>query len=112
MGSQHQALAATIPNDFPSPDIIHLYISPLTSSHKELQAISRTQALPDIVEITHLCELYFPWATPDAILVKFETGVFRAILMAALKDEVIRREEYQSPRAGQGDKVFFSFFFS
>jgi Holliday junction resolvase YEN1 len=92
MGSQHQALAAAMPNDFPNLETVYLYISPVTSTEDLLRNITLDYHPPDIVKITRLCELYFSWATTEGILGKFESGLFQAVLMAAFCDEVVRRE--------------------
>jgi hypothetical protein len=97
MGSQHPALAAAMPDNFPDLEIIRLYLFPVTSSPDQIRAINPSRCLPDIVQITHLCELHFPWAAPTTILTKFETGAFRAMFVAALTDEVIGHEEVRKP---------------
>jgi hypothetical protein len=92
MGSQHQALAAAMPDDFPNLETVYLYISPVTSTEDSLRNITLDYHPPDIVKITHLCELYFSWATTESIIGKFESGLFQAVLMATFCDEVVRRE--------------------
>ena len=94
MGSHHQALAASIPDGFPDPNITLLYLFPVTSPIETLRRLgSPNHCLPDIVQITRVCELHFPWAIPDTILAKFETSVFQAILLAVLRKEVALREK-------------------
>jgi holliday junction resolvase YEN1 len=92
MGSRHPALAAAISDSFPDPAIIVLYLFPTVSHIKELRKLGLNQCAPDIVQITRTCELHFSWATPDSIIPKFEHGVFQAVLMAALRQEVDVRE--------------------
>lgn len=87
MGYKHHALAKSVPSNFPDPKIVHMYVSPLTSARAKIGGVASSFHPPDLVLITQLCELYFPWATAGSILEKFErVGVFRAILMAALTD--------------------------
>jgi hypothetical protein len=92
MGSRHPSLAASIPDSFPDRDIILLYLFPTTSPTETLRLLGSNHCLPDIIQITRVCELYFPWATPETILVKFESSVFQVVLMAVLREEVVLRE--------------------
>jgi Holliday junction resolvase YEN1 len=92
MGSRHPALAAAISDSFPDPAIVVLYLFPAVSPIKELRKLGLNQCAPDIVQITRTCELHFSWATPDSIIPKFEHGVFQAMLMAALRQEINVRE--------------------
>src|ERR1700683_28684 len=91
MGTRHPALASSISNSFPNPDILSLYLFPLTSSNRAISDLNLDWHLPNIVQITQLCELYFSWGNPSAILSKFETGVFSAIMMAVIRDEVAQQ---------------------
>ena len=91
MGSQHKALAAAMPDDFPNPEIVYLYLFPKTSSSAMTSTVHEHH-LPDITQITQLCELYFPWATTEDIFVKFEASVFPAVFMSILRDQIVRRE--------------------
>lgn len=102
MGSRHPALAKSVPSNFPNPDIIYLYLFPLTSPKSEIRDIRVTFHLPDVVQITHLCELYFPWATTDTIVSKFDTGVFQATLMAVLREEVAHQDNTGASAPSQG----------
>lgn len=86
MGYKHCALAKTVSNDFPSPDLVYMYMSPLMSGAANIKVAAPTFHQPDFVQMTHLCELYFPWATADSIIKKFKGGVFQSVLMAALRD--------------------------
>lgn len=90
MGYKHRALAKSVPNDFPNPDIVYMYTYPLTLGATNIEAVASTFCQPDFVRITHLCELYFPWATTDLIIEKFKKGVFQSLLMAALRDMATR----------------------
>ena len=80
-----------MPNDFPNPEIVYLYLFPKTSSSAMTSTVHE-HYLPDITWITQLCELYFPWATAEDIFVKFEASVFPAVLMSVLRDQVVRHE--------------------
>lgn len=97
MQSRHPALAASISDTFPDISILHLYLFPITSSNSCMQNALLDTWMPDPVEITHLCELYFPWATRQGIINKFETGVFQAMLVAALKQEILSQTLVQEP---------------
>lgn len=92
LGSRHPAVAAELDDTFPDPEIVRLYILPLTSGVNKLQDIVSEVFSPDLAEITRLCEVYFSWANSGSILAKFSTGVFPAILIAQLRDEISRRE--------------------
>jgi len=92
MGFRHKALAAAMPNDFPNSEIVYLYLFPKTSSSAMTSTVHEHH-LPDITQITRLCELYFPWATAEDIFVKFEASVFPAVLMSVLRDQVVRHEQ-------------------
>jgi len=91
MDSRHKALAAAMPDDFPNPEIVYLYLFPKTSSSAMTSTVHEHH-LPDITWITQLCELYFPWATAEDIFVKFEVSVFPAVLMSILRDQVVHHE--------------------
>jgi holliday junction resolvase YEN1 len=104
MGSQKSALAAAMPDTFPNYEILFLYISPITSSYDVIKSFNSGYCLPDVVEITRVCELYFPWAVPTTILPKFKTSVFPAVLMAVLK-EVVRRETNSGQKASRISEV-------
>ncbi|KAF7969563.1 hypothetical protein HWV62_26921 [Athelia sp. TMB] len=87
MGSKHRALASSMAIDFPNPDIVYMYTSPLTSTLADAAKLASGFSQPNIISITQLCELYFPWATSNCILDKFGTlGVFPAIAIASLRD--------------------------
>ena len=105
MGARHPALASSMSDSFPNPDIINLYLSPLTSSKEDISNLHLDGGLPDVVRITQLCELYFSWGAPDAILSKFENGVFHALLMAALRDEIGKQEAQGIQTAASPSKV-------
>lgn len=92
LGSRHPAVAAKLDDTFPNPDIIRLYVLPLTSGVGKLQDIVSEQSLPNLTELTRLCETYFSWANQGSILAKFSNGVFPAILTTRLRDEISRRE--------------------
>jgi hypothetical protein len=79
-------------DSFPNPDIVNLYLSPLTSSKEAISNLHLDGGLPNVVRITQLCELYFSWGAPNAILSKVENGVFHALSMAALRDEIGKQE--------------------
>lgn len=91
MGCKHRALANSLGNTFPDPDIIYMYTAPLVSSLAKVAGLVSASSVgrPDMVEITHLCELYFPWGESESIISKFDTGVFPAIVMMALRDAAI-----------------------
>ena len=95
MGTRHPALASSMPDSFPNLEVLSLYLFPLTSSDKAISGLNLDGDTPNITQITQLCELYFSWGNPSAILVKFENGVFQVLLMVALRDEIVRREEAQ-----------------
>jgi Holliday junction resolvase YEN1 len=92
MGSRHKALATAMPDDFPNPEIVYLYLFPKTSPSAMTSTVHEHH-LPDITQITQLCELYFPWATAEDIFVKFEASVFPAVFISVLRDQVVRREQ-------------------
>ena len=104
MGSRHPALAAAIPDSFPDPTILVLYLFPTVSPIEDLRRLGLNQCAPDIVQITRTCELHFSWATRDSIIPKFEHGVFQAVLMAALRQEVnfweAGHEQYRADSLG------------
>ena len=92
LGSRRPALADSIPNTFPDVNIVYLYLCPLTSSGDEIMRLGFNQSLPDVSAITCLCELYFEWAVPATIFVKFNKGLFPAVVMSVLRQEVFERE--------------------
>jgi holliday junction resolvase YEN1 len=104
MGSRHPALAAAISDSFPDPAILVLYLFPTVSPIKDLRRLGLNQCAPDIVQITRTCELHFSWATRESIIPKFERGVFQAVLMAVLRQEVdvreARHEQYRADGLG------------
>jgi hypothetical protein len=105
MGSRKSALVAAMPDTFPNHKILFLYIFPITLSYDVLKSFNSGYCLSDVVEITCVCELYFPWAVPTTILPKFETSVFPAVLMAVLKEEVVRRETNSGQKASRISEV-------
>jgi Holliday junction resolvase YEN1 len=92
LGSRRPALADSITDNFPNIDIVYLYIYPLTSSAAKIATLGSRQSPPDIVQVTRLCELYFEWAVPATIFAKFDKGLFAAVVMSALRQEVVVRE--------------------
>jgi hypothetical protein len=92
MGSRHPAIAASITDAFPDPDIVYLYLYPLTSSDEVIRSFNSGYYMPDVAGITRICELYFPWASRHTILAKFEATIFPAVLVAVVKEEVLRQE--------------------
>jgi Holliday junction resolvase YEN1 len=105
MGSRHPALAAAMPDTFPNREILLLYVFPITSSDDVIKSFNSGYCLPDVVEIARVCELYFPWAVPRTILAKFSTNVFPAVLVAVLKEEVVRRESNSGQKASRIPEV-------
>ncbi|KAF7976883.1 hypothetical protein HWV62_5423 [Athelia sp. TMB] len=77
---------------FPDPSILTLYVAPIVTSDKDLAAAHSklTICMPNVQEITHLCELYFVWATRSSRMAKFETLVFPGLIVAILREEARR----------------------
>lgn len=76
LGRHYPALAASIPGNFPDPDILRLYTEPITS-HSLVDYRPNTHAwipkLPDTAKLARLCRDLFGW---DDIVDRFCTGVW------------------------------------
>ncbi|KAJ7513009.1 PIN domain-like protein [Mycena galericulata] len=74
------SVSAQMPDTFPDPAILGLYVRPVTSwSFTDRPGVDTSDwspAIPDIVHIARLCENFFPWGTEAELPNK----LFRALL--------------------------------
>ena len=82
------ALAKSIPEDFPDPEIIRLYTNPITSESKgrTLQQLRFDwDKEPDIGELARFCELHFEWGYKEMILKRFRTVMWPPMILRLLR---------------------------
>lgn len=82
------ALAKSIPEDFPDPEIIRLYTNPITSESKgrTLQQLRFDwDKEPDIGELARFCELHFEWGYKEMILKRFRTVMWPPMVLRLLR---------------------------
>lgn len=83
-GANPTRLADKITNNFPNMAALQCYVSPVVSPLSLIESLGADTALPDIIKLTRLCELYFDWAAPDTIIAQAEKDIVAAIVMKTL----------------------------
>jgi len=76
MGARHPALASSMSDSFPNPDIINLYLSPLTSSKEDISNLHLDGGLPDVVRIHNCASSTFRGEHPMLFSAIRERGLF------------------------------------
>lgn len=77
LGRRYQALAASIPHDFPDPTTVHLYTNPITSwsrGRADPQIPAWPLQLPDLAVLAGLCDRFFSWGSE--IPAKFSANIW------------------------------------
>ena len=90
MGRKHFKVARSIPDDFPSEQVVMNYVQPITSWSASNDMIPPTGAawvlrLPSLPQLGVLCERHFTWATGPAILQRFNSiGMWQGMCVRLL----------------------------
>ncbi|KAF8628608.1 hypothetical protein AX17_005954, partial [Amanita inopinata Kibby_2008] len=82
LSRKYRALAQSIPNDFPSLQVIASYVNPITSWSDGANGpnnIAWLLWLPDLAGLGHFCKDEFTWATATAILNKFYSIMWKGV---------------------------------
>lgn len=96
MRSRRPGLADSLPESFPDLHIVQLYLNPIISSHKTLSELVLECRLPNVTDITRLCELHFNWGNRQDIQSKFATSVVPSILTFILAQDALHRLKLHS----------------
>ncbi|KAG2742447.1 PIN domain-like protein, partial [Suillus brevipes Sb2] len=88
LGRKYPALAASIPVDFPSVDIMRLYLNPITTwsdgtSSSSLPQFDPRATQPDLMRLAAFCKARLGWMRPK-IHKYFRTNIWSAACMRAL----------------------------
>ena len=91
LGQKYFKVTQSIPDNFPSEEVIINYIRPITTRLADEGTVPPADVVwvlrqPDLPELGLLCERYFTWATGPAILQRFNSigmwqGVYLHLLM-------------------------------
>ncbi|OBZ73129.1 Flap endonuclease GEN 1 [Grifola frondosa] len=91
LGRRHVALASTIPDTFPTVDILRAYVYPATSSPEALLDVGFCGAISfDLARLARTCEQYFTWGdNVTNLLKKFEKMVWPGVVLRLLMAECV-----------------------
>jgi hypothetical protein len=88
LGRKYPALANAIPDNFPNPVVLSLYVSPLTSwsvSGAKPSIPYQYQQL-DIARLVAFCRRRFSWGTNPGIQTKFFNIIWDVVCIQMLSD--------------------------
>jgi len=83
------ALSNSVPNTFPDPKILALYVNPVTLWSPSQKLPNTTAWIPQEVNLTKLaafCECSFTWGTSEGILSGFQEHVWPGMTLYQLVD--------------------------
>lgn len=90
LGRKYFKVAQSIPDNFPSEEVIMNYIQPITTRLADEgmvppAGVAWVLRQPDLPELGLLCERYFTWATGPAILQRFNSiGMWQGVYLHLL----------------------------
>ncbi|KAH9856385.1 hypothetical protein C2E23DRAFT_516389 [Lenzites betulinus] len=101
-------LARSVPDDFPSVDVVLAYTTPVTSEAKGLahkNAVVDWDKEPDLGKIAALCEMYFEWGVKEIIIKRFRTVLWPAAVLRILRRAAILKDRKDALLAARGAGV-------
>ncbi|KAI9068815.1 hypothetical protein FKP32DRAFT_1754195 [Trametes sanguinea] len=88
-------LSKSIPDDFPSIDVVLAYTNPVTSEVKgpgHKNAVVDWDKEPDLGKIAALCEMYFEWGIKEIIIKRFRTVLWPSAVLRILRRAAILKD--------------------
>ncbi|OSD03661.1 hypothetical protein PYCCODRAFT_1408690 [Trametes coccinea BRFM310] len=88
-------LSKSIPDDFPSIDVVLAYTNPVTSEAKgsgHKNAVVDWDKEPDLGKIAALCEMYFEWGIKEIIIKRFRTVLWPSAVLRILRRAAILKD--------------------
>ena len=94
LGRRYASLSKAVPEEFPDIDIVMLYANPVTSETEgKVHRIKATWERPlDLGRIAYICELYFEWGVRHAIIKRFRTVIWPAVVFRFLRESVLEKD--------------------
>jgi Holliday junction resolvase YEN1 len=86
MGRSHPALARSLPDSFPSVDVINLYAHPAVTS---LAALAELQlpAPPDLTQLAPVIQQLLGWSSKE-LLTTFRTNIWPVVILHELLEDL------------------------
>ncbi|TCD68655.1 Gen1p [Steccherinum ochraceum] len=101
IGQAHPAVADRMPPSFPSYQILHAYLHPVTSAF-DVPATQYLSHLPDIGRFAALCERSFGFGSRTGILDYLHKNVWPGLSLRILMHEALCHDAASSSDAGMG----------